>query len=159
MSDVWLQILDRNWLTFHGLMVVFGLVIYVLASLALHQHRHPSAAIAWVVMLTLLPYVALPLYFMFGSRKLRFGQRLAPAEPVGDGKQTPLRGHPIFLAQHATATCCRSCLAKWHGIAAKRPMSRAEKDHVLAVLAYWLARAPAGEAAEPKRQPDLFESG
>jgi hypothetical protein len=86
-------------------------------------------------------------------------QRLAPAEPVGDGKQTPMRGHPIFIAQHATATCCRSCLAKWHGIAAKRPLSQAEKDHVLAVLAYWLARAPASEAAEPKRQPDLFESG
>ena len=42
--------------------------------------------------------------------------RLAPAHPVNDGKQTPMRGHPVFIAQHATATCCRGCLAKWHAI-------------------------------------------
>ena len=36
-------------------------------------------------------------------------ERLAPARPRNDGKQTPLRGHPVFIAQHATATCCRSC--------------------------------------------------
>ncbi|WP_250519917.1 DUF4186 family protein [Caballeronia sp. NCTM1] len=46
------------------------------------------------------------------------GKRLAPQAPLNDGKQTPFRGHPVFIAQHATATCCRSCLAKWHGIAA-----------------------------------------
>lgn len=39
--------------------------------------------------------------------------RLAPAEPKNDGKQTPMRGHPVFIAQHATGTCCRSCLEKW----------------------------------------------
>ena len=42
--------------------------------------------------------------------------RLAPAYPVNDGKQTPMRGHPVFIAQHATACCCRSCLRKWHRI-------------------------------------------
>jgi hypothetical protein len=36
--------------------------------------------------------------------------RLAPAKPRNDGKQTPYRGHPVFVAQHATATCCRGCL-------------------------------------------------
>ena len=36
-------------------------------------------------------------------------QRLAPAAPINDGKQTPMRGHPVFIAQHATATCCRGC--------------------------------------------------
>src|SRR3546814_17950696 len=51
-------------------------------------------------------------------------KRLAPAEPVNDGKQTPMRGHPVFIAQHATATCCRSCLAKWHGIPAGRAEGR-----------------------------------
>ena len=40
--------------------------------------------------------------------------RVAPAEPVNDGKQTPMRGHPVFVAQHATATCCRVCIEKWH---------------------------------------------
>lgn len=43
-------------------------------------------------------------------------RRLAPAQPVNDGKQTPMRGHPVFIAQHATATCCRGCLEKWHQI-------------------------------------------
>jgi hypothetical protein len=43
-------------------------------------------------------------------------KRLAAASPVNDGKQTPMRHHPVFIAQHATATCCRGCLEKWHGI-------------------------------------------
>ena len=75
-----LEVLARNWLTLHGLVVVLGLGVYVMASRALHQRRHPSAAIAWVVMLTLLPYVALPLYFMFGSRKVSGRQGLLPGE-------------------------------------------------------------------------------
>jgi cardiolipin synthase len=75
MNAAWAGFLERNWLTIHGLVVVLGLATYVMASRALYQRRHPSAAIAWVVMLTLLPYVALPLYFMFGSRKLAGGHR------------------------------------------------------------------------------------
>jgi Domain of unknown function (DUF4186) len=39
-------------------------------------------------------------------------KRVAPARPRNDGKQTPYRGHPVFVAQHATATCCRSCLER-----------------------------------------------
>lgn len=65
-------------------------------------------------------------------------ERLAPAAPHNDGRQTPMRGHPIFIAQHATATCCRGCLAKWHRIAAGRPLSEAELDYVLGVLRHWL---------------------
>jgi Domain of unknown function (DUF4186) len=66
-------------------------------------------------------------------------KRLAPAEPVNDGKQTPMRGHPVFVAQHATATCCRSCLAKWHGIAAGRTLSEDEQAHVVSAIERWLA--------------------
>ena len=43
-------------------------------------------------------------------------KRLAPKEIINDGKQTPMKGHPVFIAQHATATCCRGCLYKWHQI-------------------------------------------
>ena len=43
-------------------------------------------------------------------------EHLAPADPPNDGKQTPMRNHPIFVAQRGTATCCRGCLEKWHGI-------------------------------------------
>jgi len=64
--------------------------------------------------------------------------RLAPAEPANDGKQTPMRGHPVFVAQHATATCCRSCLAKWHRIPAGRALTEAEQRHVVATLQRWL---------------------
>jgi len=65
-------------------------------------------------------------------------QRLAPAAPARDGKQTPMRGHPVFVAQHATATCCRGCLAKWHGIAAGRALSAEEQAHAVAAIARWI---------------------
>jgi hypothetical protein len=65
-------------------------------------------------------------------------ERLAPAQPRNDGRQTPMRGHPVFVAQHATATCCRSCLAKWHGIPVARSLSGVEQSHILAVLSRWL---------------------
>lgn len=65
-------------------------------------------------------------------------ERLAPAEPKNDGRQTPMRGHPIFTAQHATATCCRGCLEKWHRIPHGRALTEAEIEYILAVLARWL---------------------
>jgi len=65
-------------------------------------------------------------------------QRLAPAQPKNDGRQTPWRNHPIFVAQHATATCCRGCLEKIHGIRKGHELTEGEKDHVLAVIRRWL---------------------
>ena len=65
-------------------------------------------------------------------------ERLAPAEPRNDGKQTPMRNHPIFVAQHATATCCRGCLEKWHGIPKGRVLTTDEKAYILSVLRRWL---------------------
>jgi hypothetical protein len=65
-------------------------------------------------------------------------KRLAPAEPLNDGKQTPMRGHPVFIAQHATGTCCRSCLAKWHDIPAGRPLDDAEQQHVVMAIGRWI---------------------
>ncbi|MGU3468084.1 DUF4186 domain-containing protein [Methylobacterium sp. C33D] len=73
-------------------------------------------------------------------------RRLAPADPRNDGKQTPFRGHPVFTAQHATATCCRGCLAKWHAIPAGRDLTAAEQVHVVTAIARWL-RAQDAEAA------------
>jgi hypothetical protein len=66
------------------------------------------------------------------------GRRLAPAEPVNDGKQTPFRGHPVFVAQHATATCCRGCLQKWHRIPKGRELAPVEREHVVAAIRRWL---------------------
>lgn len=66
-------------------------------------------------------------------------QRLAPAAPANDGRQTPMRGHPVFVAQHATACCCRGCLEKWHGIARGHELTADEQQHVLRALRRWLA--------------------
>ena len=70
-------------------------------------------------------------------------KRLAPANIPNDGKQTPMRGapkgHPVFLAQHATATCCRGCLEKWHGIPGGRELSQEEKDYVVDVIMKWIS--------------------
>jgi hypothetical protein len=68
--------------------------------------------------------------------------RLAPAEPANDGKQTPMRNHPVFIAQHATATCCRGCLAKWHHIAEGRALSAAEIDYIVGIIERWLRQQP-----------------
>jgi len=80
--------------------------------------------------------------------------RLAPASPTDDGRQTPMRGHPIFIAQHATATCCRGCLSTWHAIPEGQPLSEHELAYVLRVIERWLQREPA--AHRDPAQPSLF---
>ncbi len=83
-----LDFLSSRGLTLHGLVTMAGLVIYVVASRARRQRRHPSAAIAWVVSLALMPYLALPLYLLFGSRKV-------PRDPLARATpRLPLDAHP-----------------------------------------------------------------
>ena len=67
-------------------------------------------------------------------------KRLAPEVITNDGKQTPMKGHPVFIAQHATGTCCRGCLEKWHGIKAGRELSEPEQEYVVNVLMKWIER-------------------
>jgi hypothetical protein len=67
-------------------------------------------------------------------------ERLAPADPANDGRQTPMKNHPVFIAQHATGTCCRGCLEKWHKIPKGHPLSDREIEYVLAVLRRWLVQ-------------------
>ena len=64
--------------------------------------------------------------------------RLAPAFPARDGKQTPYRGHPVFVAQHATATCCRTCLERWHGIPKGRELTSEERAYAVGVICRWI---------------------
>jgi hypothetical protein len=80
-------------------------------------------------------------------------ERLAPAEPRNDGRQTPYRNHPVFVAQHATATCCRSCLETWHGIAKGQRLDRGERAYVVAVIGRWIDRelATSIEGRDPGR--------
>jgi hypothetical protein len=65
-------------------------------------------------------------------------KRLAPAAPANDGKQTPFRNHPVFIAQHATATCCRGCLEKWHRIPKGNKLTGEQRAYVVGVIERWL---------------------
>lgn len=67
-------------------------------------------------------------------------KRLAPAVIPNDGKQTPMRGHPVFLAQHATGCCCRGCFFKWHHISAGRALTKEEQEYAVAVLMAWIEK-------------------
>ena len=67
-------------------------------------------------------------------------KRLAPAEPKNDGKQTPMRGHPVFLAQHACACCCRKCLYKWYKIPPGIQLNRRQQEKIVNLLMAWIQR-------------------
>jgi hypothetical protein len=66
--------------------------------------------------------------------------RVAAAFPKNDGKQTPMRGHPVFIAQHATATCCRKCMQKWHGIEKGRALNEEELGFIVALIMGWIQK-------------------
>ena len=76
-------------------------------------------------------------------------KRLAPAVIPNDGKQTPMRGHPVFIAQHATGCCCRGCFSKWHHIPAGRQLTREEQQYAVAVLMAWIEKQVQKECAYP----------
>lgn len=67
-------------------------------------------------------------------------KRLALNEIKNDGKQTPMSGHPVFLAQHATGTCCRGCLYKWHGISKNKELSNNEINYIVSIIMEWIKR-------------------
>jgi Domain of unknown function (DUF4186) len=71
-------------------------------------------------------------------------KRVAPAVIPNDGRQTPWRNHPVFVAQHATATCCRGCIEKTHGIARGHDLTDEELRHVLAAIERWLSAKRSG---------------
>lgn len=58
--------------------------------------------------------------------------------PKNDGKQTPWRGHPVFKAQHATGSCCRKCVEKWHKIPRDRIMTSSEEEFIVELLMVWI---------------------
>lgn len=64
--------------------------------------------------------------------------RLADKSKFKDGKQTPMHGHPVFIAQHATATCCRECLSKWHHIEHSHVLTNEEQEYVVSVIIAWI---------------------
>lgn len=67
-------------------------------------------------------------------------ERLSPAYPKNDGKQTPMKGHPVFVAQHATACCCRGCLNKWYGVKMGQPLSERQQQKIVNLLIAWIQK-------------------
>ena len=67
-------------------------------------------------------------------------KRLLPCGLANDGKQTPMRGHPVFIAQHATATCCRGCLYKWHHISKDKDLTQEQVDYIVLVIMRWIEK-------------------
>ena len=67
-------------------------------------------------------------------------ERLAPAEPKNDGKQTPMRGHPVFVAQHACACCCRGCLNKWYRVKMGTQLNEAQQQKIVNLLIAWIEK-------------------
>ena len=65
-------------------------------------------------------------------------KRIAPATPKNDGRQTPLKGHPVFIAQHATGTSDRIKLKKFHGIEEGAELSETEIAYVVSVIIRWI---------------------
>ena len=65
-------------------------------------------------------------------------KRLAREIILNDGKQTPTKGHPVFIAQHATATCCRNCLSKWHKIEKNKQLNEKEIDYIVELIMKWI---------------------
>lgn len=66
--------------------------------------------------------------------------RIAPENIPNDGKQTPFKSHPVFVAQHATATCCRKCINKWHKIAKNRELTLEEQNYIVELIIDWIKK-------------------
>lgn len=73
-------------------------------------------------------------------------ERLAPAFPKNDGKQTPMKGHPVFVAQHACACCCRGCLYKWYKVKKGVPLTKEQSEKIVNFLMKWIEAEVNGQA-------------
>ena len=79
-------------------------------------------------------------------------KKIAAAFIANDGKQTPTKGHPVFIAQHATACCCRGCLEKWHHIKPGNELTDQEKQYVVEVIMKWIDKEMEGYVDQEKKE-------
>lgn len=126
---MFLGITVANWLTVHGLVTAVAVLLYVVTSHVMHQRRQPAAAVAWMLFVLLLPYLALPAYLMFGTRKrprpspTTPPQAVLPAESASSpwaiqtigalGQPAPVAYHGLHLHQdgHAARTALLDTIA------------------------------------------------
>ena len=45
-----------------------------------------------------------------------------------------------FIAKHATATCCRECIRKWHKMQPGRELSQIQQDYLVDVIMTWIEK-------------------
>ena len=67
-------------------------------------------------------------------------KRIAPEFIANDGKQPPMRGHPVFVAQHATATCCRKCINKWHKFEMNAELTQEQQNYLVGIIMQWIEK-------------------
>jgi cardiolipin synthase len=104
--------LPAGLLPFHGWLSALGLLVYTLGSRTLQQRRHPSAALAWVMVILLLPELGVPLYLMFGTRKLPKASR----RQIPDiGVPLPAEVAPVWV-QHLTGAMAMPPVRGYHGL-------------------------------------------
>lgn len=65
-------------------------------------------------------------------------KRLASAYIPNDGKQTQMKGHPVFKAQHACACCCRGCLNKWYKVPKNKELTEIQQKKIVNLLMDWI---------------------
>ena len=75
---------------------------------------------------------------IFRHAKDFIAKRIAPATISNDGKQTPMKGHPVFIAQHATACCCRECIYKWHHFPKDVELDTKQQDYLVGLIMAWI---------------------
>jgi hypothetical protein len=68
-------------------------------------------------------------------------KRVSPAFVANDGKPTPTKGHPVFVAQHATATCCRKCINKWHKFPTGTQLTQQQQDYIVELIMKWIEKS------------------
>ena len=67
-------------------------------------------------------------------------QKLAPAFPENDGKQTAMSGHPAFKAMHACACCCRGCLNKWYNVPMGVELTELQQEKIVNLIVAWIEK-------------------
>ncbi|WP_295955085.1 phospholipase D-like domain-containing protein [Rhodoferax sp.] len=142
------DIFTRQWITLHSALVLLGLGIYITGSHTLKQRRHPSAAIAWTISLVLLPYIALPLYLVFGRRKLASTRRvLKPVTHTSPQPATAQEHLATALGLGAAATF-ESLAIHQNGHEARHSLQKliAEARHTLDICTFILGRDVLGDA-------------
>ena len=82
-------------------------------------------------------------------------KKLGSKDPINDGKQTPMHGHPVFKAMHATACCCRGCLYKWYRVPLHTELSFEQQKKIVELIMAWLKAEVQENRRDLKKQPEI----